>query len=68
MTRTHLRAFVVFALLSAATPLAAQQNPGSEAADPSELSLERIFGSREFRNERFGPSRWLEGGDAYKTL
>ena len=68
MIRTHLRALVVFALLLSAGPLAAQQNPGSEAADPAELSLERIFGSREFRNERFGPARWLEGGDAYTTL
>ena len=64
MTRTYLRLLVVFALLLAAGPLAAQQDPGSEAADPAELSLERIFGS----SERFGPARWLEGGDAYTTL
>ena len=68
MIRTYLRLLCVFALLLAAGPLAAQQDPGSEAADPAELSLERIFGSREFRNERFGPARWLEGGNAYTTL
>ncbi|HYO45182.1 MAG TPA: S9 family peptidase [Gemmatimonadota bacterium] len=56
-----LRALAAFALLLAATPLAAQE-------DPSALSLERIFSSGEFRNERFGPARWLEGGDAYTTL
>ena len=68
MTRKHLRALVVFALLLSAGPLAAQQDPGSDAGDPAELSLERIFGSSEFRNERFGPARWLEGGEAYTTL
>ena len=68
MTRRHLRALVVFALLLSAGPLAAQQDPGSDAGDPAELSLERIFGSSEFRNERFGPARWLEGGEAYTTL
>ena len=64
MTRTYRRALVVLALLLAAGPLAAQQNPGGDVTDPAELSLERIFGSSEFRNERFGPARWLEGGDA----
>ena len=38
MTRIHLRALVVFAFLFPAGPLAAQQNPGSEAGDPAELA------------------------------
>jgi dipeptidyl-peptidase-4 len=60
--RLHrLRALLPLASLLFATPLAAQQDPGS-------LSLERIFVSDEFRAERFGPARWLEGGDAYTTL
>ena len=61
MTRTPLRALAALALLLVAAPITAQEDPGS-------LSLERIFGSGEFRNERFGPARWLEGGDAYTTL
>ena len=60
--RPHrLRAILPLAALLFATPLAAQQEPGS-------LSLERIFASDEFRAERFGPARWLEGGQAYTTL
>jgi dipeptidyl-peptidase-4 len=40
----------------------------AQAADPSLLTLERIFTAREFRPETFGPARWLQGGDAYTTL
>src|SRR5690349_6000492 len=38
------------------------------ATDPARLSLQRIFASREFFGERFGPARWLAAGDAYTTL
>ena len=34
----------------------------------SMLTLERIFSSAEFAQERFGPARWIENGDAYTTL
>ncbi|MFC1501800.1 S9 family peptidase [bacterium] len=40
----------------------------SQPEDPSLLSLERIFSSNEFRQERFGPARWLEDGSGYTTL
>ncbi len=43
---------VVVALLP--VPLAAQ------AGDPSRLTLERIFASRDFRGERGGATRWLD--------
>ncbi|HEX8694966.1 MAG TPA: S9 family peptidase [Longimicrobium sp.] len=33
-----------------------------------EQALRRIFASRDFASERFGPARWLDGGDAYTTL
>lgn len=36
--------------------------------DPSLLSVERIFASRDFRAETFGPARWLDGGSSYTTL
>lgn len=61
MRRPSRRALAVFFLLAPAVPAAAQEDPGS-------LTLERIFASGEFLNERFGPARWLEGGDAYTTL
>jgi dipeptidyl-peptidase 4 len=32
------------------------------------LTLDRIFGSGEFRSESFGPARWLNDGSAYTTL
>lgn len=32
------------------------------------LTLNRIFASREFSSERFGPARWLEDGSGYTTL
>ena len=37
-------------------------------AQNSQLTLDRIFNSKDFRNERFGPARWTEGGKAYTTL
>ena len=40
----------------------------AQQQDPAALSLERIFATPDFRNERFGPARWLEGGTAYTTL
>lgn len=36
--------------------------------DPGRLTLQRIFASRDFFGQRFGPARWLESGDAYTTL
>lgn len=48
--------------LLVARPVAAQE------ADPAVLTLERIFGSREFSTRSFGPARWLGDGAAYTTL
>jgi dipeptidyl-peptidase-4 len=43
-------------------PSAAQQT------DSTLLTLERIFSSREFLGERFGPARWVDNGSGYTTL
>lgn len=32
------------------------------------LSLDRLFASREFVSERFGPARWMTDGESYTTL
>ena len=40
----------------------------AQTADPSLLTLERIFAEKEFRPDTFGPARWLEQGAAYTTL
>jgi len=36
-------------------------------ADPI-LTIDRIFASREFIPERFGPARWMKDGESYTTL
>ncbi len=36
--------------------------------EPELLSLERIFASNEFRQERLQPIQWIENGDAYVTV
>jgi len=48
-------------LATGVAPLAAQQ------ADPSLLTVSRIFGTPEFRPEFFGPARWLDGS-SYTTV
>ena len=60
------RRFLVAALLLvvAAVPLA-EQRPSQP--DASLVTLDRIFDSRDFTLERFGPARWLDGS-AYTTL
>ena len=40
----------------------------SVQAQSQQLTLDRIFKSDDFRNERFGPARWTDGGKAYTTL
>jgi len=43
--------------------------PGQEKSNPdSLLSLERIFDSRDFDAERFGPARWMKDGQSYTTV
>jgi hypothetical protein len=39
-----------------------------EKADPSLLTLDRIFVSREFSPARFGPARWMKDGKSYTTV
>ena len=60
MTRLALAGFI--GLLLFAAPAPAQQ------ADSSLLSVQRIYGTREFRTQAFGPTRWLGDGSAYTTL
>jgi dipeptidyl-peptidase-4 len=55
----HLAPTIVL-LLPAALP--------AQVPDSSLLSLQRIYGSPEFRPETFGPARWLAKGAAYTTL
>ncbi len=47
--------------------LFAFQTPAQSQND-SLLTLDRIFKSREFVGERFGPARWLDEGSSYTTV
>ena len=40
----------------------------AQQTDSSLLTVNRIYGSREFAPQPFGPSRWLDNGAAYTTL
>ncbi len=40
----------------------------SETEDRSQLTIERIFDSNDFRTESFGPARWLTDQAVYATL
>ena len=53
---------LVFALLLAG----AQQLPG-QVPDTVRATVHRLFGTRDFAPERFGPARWIENGAAYTT-
>jgi dipeptidyl-peptidase-4 len=41
---------------------------GAQGADPSLVTLDRLYGSGEFAVEEFGPARWVGRGGAYTTL
>ena len=60
MIRTRQFLFALF-LIAAPTTRA-------QTADSATLTVQRIFGSREFQGESFGPARWLGDGSAYITL
>ena len=55
--------FVLLALVISCAYLLSQ-----EKADPSLLTLQRIFDSREFAPARFGPARWMKDGQSYTTV
>ena len=55
-------ALAFIGLLTLAVPARAQK------ADSSLLSVQRIYGTREFRSQSFGPARWLGDGSSYTTL
>lgn len=66
MTQKHPFGLIVVAIavLGVFAGLAGQD----KAADPGRLTLDRIFASREFSPERFGPARWMSDGASYTTL
>ena len=51
-------------LLALATPI----QVGAQQTDSSLLTIARIYGTRDFAAETFGPSRWVDNGAGYTTL
>jgi dipeptidyl-peptidase 4 len=58
--RDFVQSLLASLLLSA--PALGQQ------ADSSLLTVQRIYGSSEFKSQSFGPARWLGDGSSYTTL
>ena len=54
---------VIALLLAAPVSSAAQQLPA-----PVDSMLHRLFASRDFAAQRFGPARWMDSGAAYTTV
>ena len=66
-TKTLIVPLSLIFLLSSAVVLLVCRQAGGEGEDRL-LTVERIYASREFAAERFGPARWLEDGSGYTTL
>jgi dipeptidyl-peptidase-4 len=64
-TRAHIPAAVLalVAFFAPCLPVLAVQE-----TEAPPVALERIFASREFASERFGPARWMKDGRSYTTL
>ncbi len=62
MKRTAIWIFCLIIFLGFMPP----ETPAEE--NPSILTLERIYSSDEFSDNRFGPARWLEHKSGYTTL
>lgn len=62
--RFVLRSWLLAAAAIAATALPAR----AQIPAATDSALQRIFASRYFAGERFGPARWIEDGAAYTTL
>ena len=60
---------IVALVVQSMAPRAAVAQTSTVAAPrASELTIERVFASRDFAPDRFGPARWLEDGAAYTTV
>jgi len=62
--RMPLTAIVILAAVLVFPGRSTAQGKGT---DPI-LTLDRIFNSREFSAERFGPARWMSDGESFTTL
>lgn len=71
LKRIPLRSAALLALLAAAVhapSLVAPASVQAQQADPSLLTVERIYASRDFASDFFGPTAWLADGSGYTTV
>lgn len=64
----RLRAFSIIVISAFVVPFLAIPASSQEPAGAPHDFLRRAFLSSEFSARSFGPSRWLNGGDAYTTV
>ncbi len=62
------RLIASLALTAGLAGTALSQQAAPTATDSTLLTVERIYGTPEFRSQSFGPMRWLADGAAYTTL
>lgn len=53
---------------AAVVMLAVSTTAQTQPSDAARLSVDRIFASRDFAAERFGPARWMADGGSYTTV
>jgi dipeptidyl-peptidase-4 len=63
-----LRAVTIRPLVSILLAVGTALPASAQQADSSLLSIPRIYGSREFVTDAFGPSRWVDNGAGYTTV
>ncbi|HEY2461467.1 MAG TPA: S9 family peptidase [Candidatus Acidoferrum sp.] len=70
----QLRAAMIFAVCGLAICAGGAVRPAEAAGREAQIKpqtaelLRRIFATDDFDEKRFGPARWLDGGDAYTTV
>jgi dipeptidyl-peptidase-4 len=55
-------------ILAALLALGAAASLSAQVPDALRAAVHRVFASRDFASERFGPARFIEGGAAYTTV
>ena len=55
-------------VLAAALALVAPRPLPAQVPDSVRAAVHRVFGTRDFASQRFGPARWIENGAAYTTV
>src|SRR4051794_6898941 len=67
MIQKRIQFSLAIALLFAAA-LAGNAQTGTQTSDPSQLTIDRIFATGEFRSAFFGGFDWLKDDDSYAKL